>query len=87
MTQIKARLLDIETKLDKNNHPYFVLSLQGLPNRYFYAFSANLPADTLSTLTNTPHSLISRLVLITYEELPNKENSRTFYKVKEIQVL
>jgi len=44
--QIKATLLDIESKTDKNQNPYFRLSLQGLPARYFYAFSFSLPATT-----------------------------------------
>jgi hypothetical protein len=49
MTQelkIKATLLDIENKTDKNGHPYFRLSLQGIPGRYFYAFSYYLPKVT-----------------------------------------
>ncbi|CAJ0761251.1 13160_t:CDS:2 [Entrophospora sp. SA101] len=46
--QIKATILDIEPKFDKNNNPYFRLSLAGMPTRYFYAFSFN--ADTLYSL-------------------------------------
>jgi hypothetical protein len=89
--QIKATLLDIESKTDKNGHPYYRLSLQGMPGRYFYAFSTDYHlknTPTLSTLTNAPHNLINRQVLITYEELPNKDNSKpTFFKVKEIEIL
>jgi hypothetical protein len=40
--QIKALLIDIESKTDKNGNPYYRLSLQGLPARYFYAFSFSL---------------------------------------------
>jgi len=84
--QIKATLLDLEAKLDKNNHPYFRLSLQGLPNRYFYAFGFSLSAETLTVL-NTPQNLINRQVLITYQELPNQDGKGTFCKVKQIQVM
>ena len=85
--QIKAILLDIESKLDKNNHPYFRLSLQGMPARYFYAFSFNLPAITFKTLTQSPHNFINRQVLITYQELPNQTNQGSFFKVQQIQII
>ena len=85
--QIKAHLLDLESKTDKNSNPYFRLSLAGMPGSYFYAFGFSLPAVTFTALTNTPHNFINRQVLITYQELPNKENSGTFYKVKEIEIL
>jgi hypothetical protein len=84
--QIKAILIDLESKLDKNSNPYFRLSLQDLPNRYFYAFSFSLQAETLTALNN-PHNFINRQVLITYQELPNQDGNGTFCKVKEIQVL
>ena len=49
--QIKAIISDIETKTDKNNQPYYRISCQGLPARYFYVFSTdyqlNLNQDTL----------------------------------------
>jgi hypothetical protein len=86
MLQIKTTIIDIESKLDKNANPFFKLSLQGLPN-YFYAFSFSLPSNTLQTLQATPERLINQLVLITYEEKPNQDNSGTFCKVKEIEVL
>jgi hypothetical protein len=44
--QIKATIIDIENKTDKNSNPYYRLSLQGMPGRYFYAFSFSLPPDT-----------------------------------------
>jgi hypothetical protein len=84
--QIKTRILDIETKSDKNNNPYFRLSLQGLPGRYFYAFNFNLPQETRQILTNAPYNFINRSVLITYEELPNKNNQGTFFSVKDIEL-
>ena len=83
--QIQALLLDIESKTDKNHNPYYRLSLQGLPNRYFYAFSFSLPEETWKTL-NTPLNLINRQVLITYQELPNQDQKGTFFKVKEIEL-
>jgi hypothetical protein len=43
--QIKATLLDIESKLDKNGNPYYRLSLQGMPGLYYYAFSYSLKAE------------------------------------------
>jgi hypothetical protein len=44
--QIKATLLDLENKIDKNGNLYYRLSLQGIPNRYYYAFNYNLPEST-----------------------------------------
>ena len=84
--QIKATILDIEKKADKNGNPYFRLSLVGMPACYFYAFSFNLPVETLTTLTNSPLNFINRLALITYEEVPNKDNQGTFFKVKDLQI-
>ena len=84
--QIKATLLDIEQKVDKNQNPYFRLSLQGLPARYFYAFSFSLPATTWQTLTQSPHNLINRQVLIAYQELPNQNHQGVFFKVKDLQI-
>ena len=88
--QIKATLLEIESKTDKNSNPYFRLSLQGLPARYFYAFSTDYQlknTTTLSTLTNSPYNFLNRQVLITYQELPNQDHQGVFFKVKEIQIL
>ncbi|CAG8823802.1 11073_t:CDS:2 [Racocetra persica] len=68
---------NIETKSDKNNNPYFRLSLQGLPGHYFYAFSQdyNLKnTTTLCTLTEAPLNFINRPVLITYEEIKGRDN-------------
>ncbi len=83
--QIKALLLDLESKLDKNNNPYFRLSLAGMPGRYFYAFSNSLPATTFKSLANTPN-FINRQVLITYQEFPNQDGKGTFGKVKQIEI-
>jgi hypothetical protein len=97
--QIKATLLDIENRTDKNSNPYFRLSLVGMPARYFYAFSNNLSESTLQLL-KSPHNLINRQVLITYEEtrsskrtsvvgdqIPNKDQNGTFFKVQQIEIL
>ena len=83
--QIKAHLLDLESKLDKNGNFYYRLSLQGIPGRYYYVFNYNLPEVTWKALT-TPHNWINRQVLVTYQELPNRDNSGTFYKVRQIEL-
>jgi len=83
--QIKATLIELESKLDKNFNPYYRLTLQGIPG-YYYAFNNSLPPTTWTTLT-TPHNFINRQVLITYQELPNKDNLGTFYKVKDLQIV
>ena len=84
--QIKAQLLDIESKVAKNGHLYYRLSLQGMPNRYFYAFNYNLPSTTWQSLT-TPPNWINRQVLITYHQLTNQDGNGTFAKVKDIEIL
>ena len=89
MTQelkIKATLLDIENKTDKNGHPYFRLSLQGIPGRYFYAFSYYLPEVTWKTLVDTPLNFLNRQVLIAYQESSNKDQLGTFCKVQQIEL-
>ena len=83
--QVKATLLDLETKVDKNGHLYYRLSLHGIPGRYYYAFSYYLSPQTWNALT-TPHNWINRQVLITYQELPNHDNVGTLYRVKEIEI-
>ena len=84
--QIKATILDIENKTDKNGNPFFRLSLQGVPNRYFYAFSYHLPPETFTTLTKNPHHFINRQVLITYQEVPHQDRQGTYFKVKQIEM-
>ena len=81
--QIKATLIDIENRTDKNGNLYYRLSLQGMPG-YYYAFNYNLPQSTWSTLT-TPHNWINRPVLVTYQELTKDQG--TFYKVKQIELV
>ena len=49
----KTTITDIEIKQDKNQNPYFRLSLRGFPN-CFYAFSYNLSAETLTMLKENP---------------------------------
>lgn len=86
--QIKTTILDIETKQDKNNNPYFRLSLQGLPGRYFYAFSQdyNLKnTTTLRTLTDAPYNFINRPVLITYEEIKGRDDL-PLCRIKQIEI-
>lgn len=83
--QIKAIITDIEAKVDKNFNPFYKLSLQGTSD-YFYAFSNSLAQETLTTLSETPHNFINRQVLITYQELPNKESQGTFHRIKQIQI-
>jgi hypothetical protein len=84
--QIKTTIIDLESKLDKNSNPFYKISLHGFPARYFYAFTANLPEQTL-TLLQSPHNLVNRQALITYEELPNRDNQGVFFKVQQIQIL
>ena len=84
--QIKATIIDLESKTDKNQNPYCRISLQGLNNRYFYAFNNSLSTETFTSLTNSPHHFINRPVLITYQELPNKDQPGVFFRVKEIQI-
>ncbi|CAI2197708.1 2800_t:CDS:1, partial [Funneliformis geosporum] len=76
--QIKAQITEIESKTDKNGNPYVRLTLHGLANRYFYAFSNSLKVEIFQTLTTTPYNFINRQVLITYQELPNQDNQGTF---------
>jgi hypothetical protein len=83
--QIKAHLLTLESKVDKNGNLYYRLSLQGIPSCYYYAFNYNLPESTWNSLT-TPHNWVNRQVLVTYQELPNKDGNGTFYKVKQIEI-
>jgi hypothetical protein len=87
-TELTAKTVinDIEPKLDKNFNPYFKLSLQGFSN-YCYAFSYNLSAETLRTLKETPEQFINQLALIAYQELPNRDNQGTFFKVKDLQLI
>jgi hypothetical protein len=97
--QIKATILDIESKLDKNNHPYYRLSLQGMLATYFYVFSDSVQ-ENIFQLLHTPHNLVNRQVLISYEEtrsskrtsvvgdqVPNKNGAGVFYKVKDLQII
>lgn len=84
--QIKAFISAIETKLDKNSNPFYKLSLVGCSD-YFYAFSNSLNSETLNTLAEAPHNFINRQVLITYQELPNKDNLGSFRKVKQIEII
>ena len=87
--QIKATIIDIESKMDKNSNPYYRLSCQGMPGRYFYAFSTDYHlknTTTLSTLANSPLNLINRQVLITYQELPNQDGNGTFFKVQALEL-
>jgi hypothetical protein len=83
LKKIFLPLLDIEPKLDQNNHPYYKLSLTNFPTHYFYAFS-DLPEETLTPLKEIPHKLVGKPVLITYEELP-KSGLFQKYKIKSLQ--
>jgi len=87
-TELTAKTVinDIEPKLDKNFNPYFKLNLRGFPN-CFYAFSYNLSQETLSILKDSPEKLINQLALISYQELPNRDNQGTFFKVKDLQLI
>lgn len=86
--QIKALLTELESKLDKNSNAFYRLKLGGFPD-YFYAFATDysLNPTTLKKLQESPSTFLNQLVLITYEESPNKENSGTFKKVKEVEII
>ena len=84
--QIKAIIIDIEAKLDKNTNPFYKIALQGTPD-YFYAFSNSLPQETLTRLQQSPHQLVNQLALISFEELTNKNNSGTFRRIKAIELV
>ena len=88
MPQIKTRLIDIEPKQDKNRNSFYKLTLSNL-GEPFYAFATdyNLKEATLRLLKESPEKLVNQLVLITYEEVPNKEREGTFKKVREIELL
>ena len=89
--KVKTVITDIESKLDKNNNRFYKISIAwelGKP-RIFYAFANdfNLKTETLQWLTNSPEKLINQRVTITYQELPNKDNSGTFFKVQQIELI
>ena len=86
--KIKALLLEVETKLDKNANSFWKLKLAGCPD-YFYTFATDysLKACTLKSLSENSEKLVNQLVLSTYEEVPNKDSLGIFRKVKEIEVL
>ena len=83
---IHTTINDIETKQDKNLNPYFKLSLQDHLD-YFYAFTYNLPKNTLKNLAESPHKLVNQAVVVTYEELPNKDGNGNFFRVKDIELV
>jgi hypothetical protein len=83
---VKTIIQDIETKLDKNQNPYFKLSLRGFANP-FYAFSYHLPPETFRTLQEQPEQFTNQLALIAYQELPNQDKNGTFFKVKQIELI
>ena len=82
----KTTIQDIEVKQDKNQNLYFKLSLRGFPN-CFYAFSNQLNKETLQMLKETPEQFINQLAPIAYQELENKDQQGTFYKVKALKII
>ena len=84
--QIKAIIIDIEAKLDKNTNPFYKIALQGTPD-YFYAFSNHLSEKTLTMLQQSPHQLVNQLALISFEELPNRDSGGTFRRIKTIELV
>jgi len=85
---VKTTIQDIETKWDKNSNPYFKLLVKWTNEvKFFYAFSYNLPEQTLTMLKENPEQFINQLVLIAYQELDNKDKNGTFFKVKEIEII
>ena len=85
---VKSTIQDIEVKQDKNQNLYFKLLVKWTNEvKFFYAFSYNLPKQTLQMLKENPEKLINQLFLITYQELPNQDNQGTFFKVKGIEII
>lgn len=88
MPKIKAILIELEPKQDRNTKPFYRLKLTGLPD-YFYAFATDysLNPTTLQNLKTNPHQFLNQPVLIAYEAVANKDNPGTFKKVKAIALL
>ncbi len=88
MPKIKAILIELESKLDRKGNSFYRLKLAGFPD-YFYTFTTDysLKASTVKLLSENSEKLLHQLVLITYEEVPNKDNPGTFKKVKEIEII
>ena len=88
MPKIKALLTEITPKLDRNGNSFYRLKLAGFPD-YFYAFTTDysIKASTVKVLSENSEKLLHQLVLITYEEIANKDNPGTFKKVKEIEIV
>ena len=85
---VKSTITNIESQIDKNSHRYFRVNVRWDTNdRTFYAFSTDysLKSETLADLTNAPENLLNRLVLITYEELENKQFNNTFFGLKKFK--
>jgi len=80
---IQTTISDIEEKRDKNLNPYFKITAN---YQIFYAFSYNLSDTTFKICAESPHKLVNQSALITYEELPNKDNQGTFFRVKDIEL-
>ena len=86
----KTTITNIDPQIDKNSNRYFRVSVRWDTNdRLFYAFGTDysLKNETLADLTNAPENLINRLVLITYEEVENKQFNNTFVRIKQIEVV
>jgi hypothetical protein len=88
MPKIKTLLTEIEPRLDRNSNSFWRLKLAGLPD-YFYAFATdyNLSGATLQKLQKSPDQFLNQLVLITYEEVANKDNPGNFKKVKALEII
>ena len=87
---VKSTITNIESRIDKNSHRYFRVNVQWNDNdQIFYAFATDysLNIGTLQTLTNAPENFINRLVLISYEELENKQFNNTFFRIKQIEIV
>ncbi len=80
---IQTTISDIEEKRDKNLNPYFKITAN---YQIFYAFSYNLSDTTFKICAESPHKLVNQSALITYEELHNKDNQGTFFRVKDIEL-
>jgi hypothetical protein len=87
---ITTIISEIEPRIDKHNNRYFRVSVDwNNQARICYAFATDfsLKTETLQTLTTSPENLLNRLVLITYQEVENRDNGFIFTRIKEIQLI
>ena len=75
--KVKALIIDIEKKLDKNNKDYWIIrtKLDKDIRKDYLAFGTdfNLAPKTLSLLMNFPHQLVNSWALLTIRKKDERE--------------